>query len=354
MSSRRLWVGVAVTGVFLVLLFIQIDLRETTRSLGDANFLYLVPGILLYFLAVAFRTLRWKYLLAHLKSIQIRSLFLVVVVGYMANNLLPVRLGEVVRSYYLAKRESISVSATLATIVLERLFDGLTLLLLLALVTLVLPVDRLVQNLAEDLSIPSYILVLAMSMPFAVVFMLLITAAYRPGWPILAITQISKRLPRRTASSLVNLATLFISGLTSLRDPRRVQMLLLLSLPVWLLEASMLYVIGFSFHLQTHFSNQIEMAAAVLAVTATSNLATSLPSSQGGIGPFEFFAIGTLVVFGVPASEAAAYAFTVHVALLLPVIVAGLGILWYQNVSFRTLRSIGNDPRPGKDKSSGG
>ena len=335
------------TLVFLGLLVLRLwdDREETVDSLADANFLYLVPGIALYFLAVVFRTLRWRFLLSHLKSIPVSRLFPVVVVGYMANNLLPVRLGELVRSYYLGQREEVSKSAALATIVLERVFDGVTLLLLLAAAALVLPVGGLVQDLAERSGIPVYLLVIGTVAPFVMVLSLMITAAHWPAWPIRVIAPLARRLPRRASASFLDLAELFITGLTSLRDLRRVQMLLALSIPVWLLEASMLYVIGFSFELQDHFSNQVEMVAVILAVTATSNLATSLPSSQGGIGPFEFFAIGTLVVLGVSAPVATAYTITMHLALLVPVVVVGLAILWWQNVSFRDLSYMGRGRR---------
>ena len=87
-----------------------------------------------------FRTLRWQYLLAPVKSLEVRRLYPVVVVGYMANNILPVRLGEVVRAYYVGEREKVSKVAALATIAVERVFDGLTLLFFAAVVGLFLPV----------------------------------------------------------------------------------------------------------------------------------------------------------------------------------------------------------------------
>ena len=338
MGSKRLWLGLAVTLVFLGLLLLRVDLGETVESLGDANFVYLVPGIALYFLAVVFRTIRWRFLLSHLKAIPTSRLLPVVVVGYMANNLLPFRLGEVVRSYYLGQREEVSKSATLATILLERVFDVLTLLFFLAIAALVLTAGGLIEDLAD---IPAYLLVLGPVALFAVVLPLTVSAAHWPGWPVRALAPLARRLPGRMGPSLVELTGLFITGLASLRDLRRVLMLLLLSLPVWLLEASMLYVIGFSFGLQDHFSNPVEMAAVILAVTATSNLATSLPSLPGGIGPFEVLAIGTLEVLAVPTPVATAYTITMHAALLLPVVVAGLVILWWQNISFRDLRRMG-------------
>ena len=341
MRSRRLWFGLAVSLVFLLLLFLRVDLRDTVRSLGEANYLFVVPAIALYFVAVVFRALRWRFLLSHLKPIPVDRLLPVVVVGYMANNLLPVRLGEVVRSYYLGQREGVSKSAALATIAVERVFDGVTLLFFLAAASVVLPLGGLVQDLAQDTGIPALLLIAGTTVPFAFALGSLIVAAYRPAWPVWLAERATRRLPGKLSPSIVEVVGLFVSGLASLRDPRRLLVLFLLSLPIWLMEAAMLYVIGFSFDLQDVFSSQGMMIAAILATTATANLATSLPSSQGGIGPFELFSTATLVVLGVAGPVAIAYTVTVHAALLVPVTLLGLVVLWRQNLSLTQLTRVG-------------
>ena len=337
MRSRRLWFGLAVSLVFLFLLFLRVDVEDTVRSLGEANYIYVVPGIGLYFVAVVFRTLRGRFLLSHLKSIPVDRLFPVVVVGYMANNLLPFRLGEVVRSYYLGQREGVSKSAGLATIAVERVFDGLTLLFFLAVASVALPIGGLIQDLAEDTGIPTALLIIVTTVPFVFALGTLVAVAYRPAWPVWLAERATRRLPRRLGPSTVQVVGLFVSGLASLREPRRLLVLFLLSLPVWLMEASMLYVIGFSFDLQDSFSSPGMMAAVVMATTATANLATSLPSSQGGIGPFEFFSTATLVVLGVAGPVATAYTVTVHAALLAPVTLLGFVYLWGQDISLAQL-----------------
>ena len=337
MISRRLWFGLAVSLVFLFLLFLRVDVGDTVRSLGEANYLFVVPAVGLYFVAVVFRTLRWRFLLSHLKPISTERLFPVVVVGYMANNLLPIRLGEVVRSYYLGQREGVSKSAGLATIAVERVFDGLTLLFFLAVASVVLPIGGLVKDLAEDTGVPTVLLIVITTVPFVFALGTLVAVAYRPAWPVRLAERATRRLPEKLGPSIVEVVGLFVSGVASLRDPRRLLALFLLSLPVWLMEAAMLYVIGFSFDLQDSFSSQGMMIAAILATTATANLATSLPSSQGGIGPFEFFSTATLVVLGVSGPVATAYTVTVHAALLAPVTLLGFVYLWGQDLSLAKL-----------------
>ena len=90
---------------------------------------WLAAGAAIYFLAVWGRTWRWHYLLRSIKNVPLRGLFPVVVIGYMGNNVYPFRAGEVIRAYVLKRNEDISISASLATIIVERIFDGLVMLM---------------------------------------------------------------------------------------------------------------------------------------------------------------------------------------------------------------------------------
>ena len=117
----------------LLLLLYQADISDLKNALRNANYYLLAPSIVVYFFAVFFRAIRWRYLLSPMGQFPVGRLYSVVVIGYMANNLLPVRLGELVRSYYLARRENVSASSALATIAVERVYDGITLLAFAAL-----------------------------------------------------------------------------------------------------------------------------------------------------------------------------------------------------------------------------
>ncbi|MSQ41256.1 MAG: flippase-like domain-containing protein [Dehalococcoidia bacterium] len=249
------------------------------------------------------------------------------VVGYMANNLLPVRLGEVVRSYYLSRRDGVSASASLATIVVERVFDGLTLLVFIACVTLSLPVLTIVSGLAREANIAPVVLIVGGSLPFLAVGGLLLLFASFPGAPLKVAMRVSRYLPVKINSRIEPLALRFLEGLATLKSPRRIVGLFLLSVPIWLAEAAMYLMLSYSFQINQAFSSFPELVAAILLLTAVSNLATSLPSSPGGVGPFEFFAKGAMVLLGVGSAQATAYVGVLHVALLVPVTVAGLVVL---------------------------
>ena len=125
----RFLIGLGVSLLLLLVLIYQVDLSEVDDALAKVNYkLYLAPSIALYFVAVYFRAVRWRYLLSPMKVLPVGRLYPVVVIGYMANNLLPARLGELVRAYYLARREPINASSALGTVAVERVYDGMTLL----------------------------------------------------------------------------------------------------------------------------------------------------------------------------------------------------------------------------------
>ncbi|MDA1216163.1 MAG: lysylphosphatidylglycerol synthase transmembrane domain-containing protein [Chloroflexi bacterium] len=335
--NRRFWIGVLITAGFLALLIVRVGPSRIGTALADANYLYVAPGIAVYFVSLYFRSYRWRYLLRPFQVIPTRRLYPVVAVGYMANNILPLRLGELARSYYLARREPVQASTGLATVLTERLFDGLTLLLFFAVAAAFLPVAGLTDRISEETQLPIWLISVSAIAPFVIVLGMVITASRFPGLFIRALSIVTDRLPRSVGETASRLASRFLVGFTGLHQPKRLAAIFALSLPVWLAEATMYYIIAFGFGLQDYFESIFLMTVAMFLVTAASNLATSLPSSPGSVGPFEFFAVLTLFSLDVDAGVASAYAIVLHIALLLPVIVLGLIILSRESISLRQL-----------------
>ena len=335
----------------LLLLLYQVDLGELKDALRDADYSLLAPSIAVYFVAVWFRAARWRYLLAPVGSFPVRRLYPVVIIGYMANNLLPVRLGEVVRSYYLARRENLNTSTALATIAVERVYDGITLLAFAALSApwlLLLGEFDGAADVSRTTGIIFLVAIIAAFSVFLILFTLLGSSASFAnrieGWLIV--------LPSGPRPKAKEIFRTFVTGLAVLNSPRKHLGLFIYSLPVWLLEGSMYFMLAYSFGLDEHFDSVGVLLLVVLLVTATSNLATAVPSAIGGIGPFEIVAQQTLMALGVGASLAGVYSGFVHlVALWLPVNVAGLVLLWKNNLSLREMtaasRTGGLETAPG-------
>ena len=345
MINRRFWIGLTISVLFLGLLFWQIDISQMVTHLREADYVWLLPGVALYFaIAVVFRTVRWRLLLAPMKRIGTGRLFPVVIVGYMANNILPVRMGEIVRSYYLGQREDVSKSATLATVAVERIMDGVVLLVLLVAASVFLPLG-LIEGVAEDTGIPWQLLVAGTTIPFLGAMGLVWFTANHPRWLLATVRWTTSHLPGRLQAVVREVVEKGIDGLEALKDSKRLSMLFALSLPVWLGEVAMYYVIGYSFDLAPALGGPGMMVVAMIAVTAISNLATALPASQGAIGPFELFATSALVVLGVEGAVAVAYAVVLHAALLIPITLAGFLYLWLGKDSLGNIVRI-SEARP--------
>ena len=111
MKRWQFWLGIAVSAVFLLWALQGLDLNQVVDYLQHGHYLWLIPSITVYFLAVVVRTWRWDYLLRPLKRIALQRLFPVVVIGYMGNNIFPFRIGELLRAYVLKRNEEVSISS---------------------------------------------------------------------------------------------------------------------------------------------------------------------------------------------------------------------------------------------------
>jgi len=315
LRSRQLWLGILGTALFLGLFFWRTDLGDIANALADANYWWFAPAVAVWFVAAWFRSLRWRYLLRPIADIPTGTLYPVVIIGYMANNLLPARTGELVRAYIMGERHRLSLMATLGTIAVERLFDGLVLLAFLVLVGAFVGLNKELTVLA-----------IAMSLTFVAVFAVFLYVASSPERAQRLIEALVRFVPARARERARGWAGAFVAGLDALRSPAALAIVVLTSTVAWALEATMYFMVGVAFSLGEAFP-------IYQMVVAAANLAITLPSTSGGIGPFEALAKETLVFVGVGTSAAAAYAVALHALLLLPVVVAGIIFLWVINLS---------------------
>lgn len=325
--SWKLWLGIAVSAVFVWLTVRGLEWRAFFAALRGARYIWLVPAIAVYFAAVWARTWRWHYMLRHMKRISVRHLFPVVVIGYMGNNVYPARAGEVIRSYVLKKKEGVSVSASLATVALERLFDGLVMCAFVFLTLPFVPLPPVYQTIVIGFS--------AVFLTALIVFVAL--AAYPDRTDALAARAIALVVPQRIRPRVQSLASTFLQGLHALRSPREVAMLVVTSTAIWLTETGKYWVLAHAFpQLHVNF-------AVLMLMTAVVNLATTLPSTPGYVGTFDKPGIEILKAFGQPANIAAAYTLVLHIALWLPVTLLGFVFMAQESVRWRELEALTHD-----------
>lgn len=322
MKNWKFWVGLLVSLVFLFLAFRGLNVTEIFSAMRGANYWLLLPALAVYFAGVGVRSLRWQVLLRPIARISNRRLFPVVVIGYMANDVLPARIGELVRAYVLGKREGVSASSSLATIVVERIFDGIVMVLFMAVVAFFVPLGYELQVIVRLASILFF--------GFLVVFFSLV---FVPRLADLSVSMV-RRMPGRIGERGSVLLRSFIDGLGVLRSARQLLLVLALSVVAWAFEASMYYIIGIGFGLPLPFQGSVLTAA-------VANLATLVPSSPGYVGPFDAAAQLVLVgVFQIGRELAMSYTIVLHAALYFPITLLGLFYWWRESLSWREVRKL--------------
>ncbi|HEX5772752.1 MAG TPA: lysylphosphatidylglycerol synthase transmembrane domain-containing protein, partial [Geomobilimonas sp.] len=227
--DKRLWIGIGISAVLLVMLFRQIDGRQVLAAFRSMDYRYLVPSVFLTFVSYYCRAIRWRYLLLPQKATSLGNLFPATIVGYMANNLLPARLGEFVRAYVLAEKEQLDSSSVFATLVLDRLFDGFTVLLILVLTFFTVRLPEGMEQVQEGLKLGGYI-TLAL---YVGVIAFLVLLKRRTDWTLDLLGRVLRPFPARVAEKIIPLLGSFIAGIRMSAKPTELAALLVSSLVIW-------------------------------------------------------------------------------------------------------------------------
>lgn len=308
--------GVVVSLGLLWLVFRATDLTTLVESIGHANYLVLLPAIPIYFVGVWIRSARWQLLLRPVAHVSVGKLLRATLIGFTVNNLMPVRLGEIVRAFLLTRWQGVPPAASLATILVERLFDGVTLCGVVALAWIWVPLHGWLATAA----------VLG-GLAFAGASTLVLLAALWPNGLLAIVKVVARRLPDRPQRVLLALSATFLDGLAVLRQGRVLLLTCVMSVVAWLTEAMLywLILIGFGVHLSP-LAPVVGMAAA--------NLGTMMPSLPGFVGTFHLPLQAVLIdLFGVEKNLATSYTIVVHASLILPVVLIGLVLLSREGLS---------------------
>lgn len=325
----QFWLGIAISALFLWLALRGLRLADVWQAIQGAQYLWLIPGLAAYWIGVWVRSWRWTYLLRPLKRISIRTAFPIVVIGYMGNNILPARAGELLRAYVLRRSEQVPISGSLATIVLERAFDGV---IMLSFVVINLPELARVSS-DSGLVGSLYSLAILGVVGFLMAVVLLIFMALNPKQTGSAFEWVNQRLaPKRFREQLTQFSHRFLEGLGALRSPRDLFMVLATSVLIWLLETVKYWYLMQAFPFEVSFF-------ALMLMNGVVNLATTLPSAPGYIGTFDAPGIAVLSAYGVDHAVAAGYTLVLHAALWLPITLLGLYYMLREGISWKSVRS---------------
>jgi uncharacterized protein (TIRG00374 family) len=331
MRRWQFWLGVLISGFFLYLVLHKLHWVDFWEALKTANYWWLLPGVAVYFVGVWVRAWRWHYLLRPLKSISTRTMFPIVAIGYMGNNIYPARAGEVLRAVVLKRRQGVPVSASLATVIVERIFDGVV---MLAFVFVNLAELSRLADVSLDLGrwhVSVQDIALWGSVAFFGALAAFLAAAMFPRLADRFLTWgVNRFIPLRLREKTLSVSRRFLDGLESLRSPVDALMVFLTSVVIWLLETGKYW---FVMHAFPGHGFPVSFFALML-MNGVVNLATTLPGAPGYVGTFDAPGVAILMAYGVEKATATGYTLVLHLALWLPITLLGAYYLWREGIKW--------------------
>lgn len=304
------WFGFILSAMAIGTFIYLFDMQQVGRSLVRVRWTHVVASVVIFLGAFMVRSLRWKLLLTPLGRYPFGKVRDVLIIGYMANLLLPARLGEVARAIALWKVTGASRRGGLTTIGLARLFDGCFLLCLLVVLGLLFEVPPWARRVTSVLVVlMSCVLVVALWLAFheRSFFWLMERTLFFLG---------------RHKARVVGFFSRFAAGTHALRRPGLVGSCLLATVVIWSLEFCVYLT------MMRGFDIDLPVWSALLAMAIT-NIGIAAPSAPGFVGVFEAACSGAVIALGLDKELGLSYAIGVHIMMYVTLVVSGQ-ILMYR------------------------
>lgn len=306
------------------------NLGEVVGHLHNARPLAFVTFVVLATLAFPLRTLRWRYLLLlDGEPLPFVPLWHATAIGFMANNLLPARAGELARAYAARQLTAVRFTTAAGSIAVERLADGLTLAALFA-------VSAVAGGFTAETTIGGLTFGEIMSGVGLLFFAALIVAVVTVHQPRLTVaigtrvlgTVLPDRWTRRTDTIMYGV----LEGLQVLRSWRRFGAVMMLSLVVWGVNGASFWMCSVAFGLENPWTSALLLQSLIA-------FGIAVPTSPGFFGPFEAVTRATLGLYGTPPALAISYAVGYHISTFIPITLLGLWSLSRAHLHLVDLRS---------------
>lgn len=318
--------GVVISVAALWWVLSDVHWNEVRAHIAEARVLPLLATVLVATATFPLRLLRWQLLLRREngEAIPLPPLWHAVAIGFMANNILPFRMGEVMRSLTVSRLAGVRFTTAFSSVAVERVFDGLTVvaLLVFSLFAAGLPADVEVAG----VPVTRTATIGGLAMGAALVMALVVVAL-----PALAERIILAVVPGRYATRLVHIVEGLRHGLSVLRSPGRATAVVAMSIVLWLVNALSFYLAFKAFGIPASF-------AAALLLQGIVVFGIAVPTTPGYVGVFEGAIKAVLLVLGVGADHAVAYALTYHVTTFVPIVLLGVWSLIRTSLSLDEIR----------------
>ncbi len=317
--------GLAISAAMLVYLFYKIDIATLATALKRANYWWLIPNIVLIMVTMIFRAYRWEHMIRPIKKISFSRLFSITMIGFMANNVLPFRLGEFVRAYSLASKEKVSKSASLATIFVERIvFDLLALLAIFGIVLLISPLI-----ISREIKIGAIVTIVT-GLVGLILTLYLSTRGQRDSRILKALLRL---FPGRMRPAIERTTARFATGMEFMRDWRRVFWVTYHTFMIWAIMGLSNYFVLLAFGW-----SHLPLAASFVILVVVSILIT-VPASPGFVGVYHYGTVLSLGFYGIGKEAALSCALVMHATQYLVITLVGFYYLRREHLSLRQIEA---------------
>ena len=327
LKKATIWGGWAISLMFLGWAFWSIDFSKVVESFRMINPVWLVPAFILNFSILLVRTARWNVFVEAVKPVRFISAFAALCIGFMANMLLPARIGEIVRALVLAESEDIPKGKAFGTVVVERAFDGLCVVILAMLVFALITPTHVSAESMYGMKLSAVFFSSVLILVFAATFMF--HKRYRPVvWAIEVFTGL---LPEKWGVKIRDFLESIRQGLHSIDHGHRILKIALWSIPVWGLAGPFNYCFIMAFGLDLPFS-------ASFFVLISQVVGLLIPSAPGFIGVYHAATMGGLMLYGVDQDMALSVAVLMHLVVFIAQTAPGFFFMWKMSYSLSDIR----------------
>jgi len=323
-TAFKIFLSFAVSALFLYLAFRHVPLADLGAALARFDVRWLVPALAISLTLQVFRAWRWQLELRPLERVGLGTLWVVTSVAYMAINLLPARLGEVVRPWLLSRRAGVSFSNVVGNLVIEKTMDSMVI------------VFYILVGLLTTANLPPWVrrgaIVPAVA---ALVLAALVALLWWKGEPFVD-RWVVHYLPARVGATLTRVLRALLDGMRILPDRRLLAAVFVLSVALWFLPILSSYVIIRAFDFPVPFS-------AAVIVFIFIGFGTALPQAPGMIGPYQYACQLALGLFGIDETAALAYGLVLNAIQLLSLVAQGLVALPLAGIDLDDVRRVGRE-----------
>ncbi|MFQ5956333.1 MAG: lysylphosphatidylglycerol synthase transmembrane domain-containing protein [Candidatus Brocadiales bacterium] len=343
LSSKGFWIlfGLFISGLCLWLFLKDIEWEKLSLALKEANYIYVIPSVMVVFLTYLVRVTRWELLILPIKKVSFMNVFSATAIGFMANHVLPARAGEIIKCVVLSKKENIRTTGVFATVVVERLLDSVSLIIFATVVLAVISPhgSEAVYSGAYAPSNPTHEandlhlldqLKKGIGILGGVCLVTVVSLILLDIYSQKAIDLVGKMfffLPHSIKDRILHLLESFVQGMKVLKNIRQVLWLTFLSFSLWILFVVSMIILGYSFGIELPFTGMCFVCICI-------SLAVALPQAPGYIGVFHFAVLKSLELFQVELSAAQSFAIVLWAVNIFTSLIIGMLFLWMEGLSF--------------------